>query len=76
LWYIPVIPAPGRLQQEELKFEASLGCVARLCLKKGRETSKNSNSELISLDLIGSCECQYQIEITCKIQNMFLVKGL
>jgi hypothetical protein len=24
-WYIPVIPTLGRLRQEDLKFEASLG---------------------------------------------------
>jgi hypothetical protein len=33
---VPVIPALGRLRQEDLKFEASLGCIAKPYLKKTR----------------------------------------
>jgi hypothetical protein len=30
----PIIPALGRLRQEDQEFEASMGCVAIPCLKK------------------------------------------
>jgi hypothetical protein len=33
-WYIPVIPALGRLRQEYHEFETSLGYRVRSCLKK------------------------------------------
>jgi hypothetical protein len=33
-WCTPVIPAFGRLRQEDHEFKASLGHIARLCLKK------------------------------------------
>jgi hypothetical protein len=31
---MPVIPEFGRLGQENHKFETTLGCIARSCLKK------------------------------------------
>jgi hypothetical protein len=33
-WCKPVILALGRLRQKDHEFEASLGCLMRLCLKK------------------------------------------
>jgi hypothetical protein len=35
----PVIPAVGRLRQEDHKLEANLGCAARLCLKQTNKIS-------------------------------------
>jgi hypothetical protein len=32
--HTPVIPAPARLRQEDGDFQASLGYIARSCLKK------------------------------------------
>jgi hypothetical protein len=39
-WHLPVIPALGRLRQEELEFEASLDYTARSCLKKLKTKNK------------------------------------
>jgi hypothetical protein len=33
-WYVPVIPALGKLRQEEPEFQASLGYMIRTYLKK------------------------------------------
>jgi hypothetical protein len=33
-WFMPIIPALGRLRKEDRKFEVSLGYLARPCLKK------------------------------------------
>jgi hypothetical protein len=37
--YMPIIPALGRLRQEDHKLETSLGYTVSLCLKK-KSTSK------------------------------------
>jgi hypothetical protein len=33
-WGTPVIPALGRLRQEDYKFQVGLGYIVRSCLKK------------------------------------------
>jgi predicted glycosyl hydrolase (DUF1957 family) len=38
-WYIPVIPALGRLRQEDHQFEVNLGFTVRPCLKN-KQTNK------------------------------------
>jgi hypothetical protein len=35
-WNIPVIPALGRLRQQEYNFKATVGYIARLCQKQNR----------------------------------------
>jgi hypothetical protein len=41
-WFMPVIPALGRLRQKDWKFEVSMDYIARLWLKtkKGHRTRK------------------------------------
>jgi hypothetical protein len=39
-WHMPIIPALGRLKQEDHKFEASLGYIVRSCLKKKKNKRK------------------------------------
>lgn len=43
VWFCtPVMPALGRLRQEDHKFEASLGDIARVCQKKKKVTGTQS----------------------------------
>jgi hypothetical protein len=37
-WHTPVIPAFWQLRQEDLKFQATLGYIARLSLQKQNKT--------------------------------------
>jgi hypothetical protein len=39
-WCLPVIPALRRLRQEDHEFLASLGYIARLCLKNKNKKKK------------------------------------
>jgi hypothetical protein len=44
-WFIPVMPAFGKLKQEDCKFVASLGYIVRLYLKKQqRKPNPSPNS--------------------------------
>jgi hypothetical protein len=40
LWHTSVIPALGRLTQEDQEFKANLGYTARSCVKKDRKKKK------------------------------------
>jgi hypothetical protein len=44
-----VIPALGRLRQEDYKFEPCLGCIARPHLKIQNKTNKETNKKLIAM---------------------------
>jgi hypothetical protein len=44
---LPVIPPLRRLSQKDLEFEASLGYLARLCLKKKTTTNNNKKIETL-----------------------------
>jgi hypothetical protein len=44
-WYIPVIPAPRRLRQEDCKFKVSLGYIVRPSLKKKKREEENKRKK-------------------------------
>jgi hypothetical protein len=50
-WLTPVIPALRGLRQENQEFEASLGYIARCCLKrkKGRKNAETGARLLIHI---------------------------
>jgi hypothetical protein len=43
-WFISVIPAPGKLRQENLEFEASLGNTAITKKKKEKKTHTHKHT--------------------------------
>jgi hypothetical protein len=55
VWFTPVIPAVGRLRQEELEFQASLGY--RSCLKKTKQTRKKKKNTYLSVSIAISWCC-------------------
>jgi hypothetical protein len=42
-WHTPVIPAAGRLRQEDLELEASLGCIEGSC--QGKKEKKGGREK-------------------------------
>lgn len=48
-WYMPVIPALGRLRQEDGEFGVSLSCIERLYHTKGKKIRKEDNMSYIHL---------------------------
>jgi hypothetical protein len=41
---MPIIPVLGRLRQENYKFKASLGYLARLCFKTSKQQQPSKNN--------------------------------
>jgi hypothetical protein len=48
-WYTPVIPALGRLRQEDLEFKGSLGYTVRLCLRKEKKKRNSPSQKALEL---------------------------
>jgi hypothetical protein len=46
---MPVIPALGKLRQEDCEFQASLNYIARLC-QKGRKEAREGGREVDSFN--------------------------
>jgi hypothetical protein len=49
--YSSVIPALGRVRQEDHKFEANLGCIKRLCLKRKKIKQQQKQNPQLSFFL-------------------------
>jgi hypothetical protein len=49
-----VITAFGKLRQENLKFDTSVGCIVKLCFKKKKKI-KDTRELLLSLFFSGPC---------------------
>jgi hypothetical protein len=47
-WSMPIIPAFGRLRQEDPEFKTRMGYVVRPCLKKTKPKPKNLKMSIIS----------------------------
>jgi hypothetical protein len=45
-WYTPVIPALGRLRQEDLEFEASMDYIAKPNLQKKTPKPNRANEQI------------------------------
>jgi hypothetical protein len=43
---MPIIPALGRWRQEDHEFQASLGYIVKLCLKKFSSYNKKQKSKI------------------------------
>lgn len=59
--YIPVVPAQGRLKQEDCEFEASLGSIERYYLKTNKEVNKVVLSSCMEHMLQYDLECSRNI---------------
>jgi hypothetical protein len=59
-WFIPVIPAFGRLRQVDYEFKASLGYIVRLCLKPLYTPKKGEDGN-------------FMLRIFCHTKKIFLV---
>lgn len=50
-WYTPVIPALGKLRQEDGEFGVSLSCIVRLYHTKGKKSEKKITRHVFILYL-------------------------
>jgi hypothetical protein len=50
-WYPPLIPVFERLRQEDCKFQARLGYIVRIHLKKKKKSHMHTQEEIVTLIL-------------------------
>jgi hypothetical protein len=62
LWLMPVIPVFGRLRQEDHGLKASLGCIARPCLKNKMTKEKLSHISVVKPRSISSLDGLVQVQ--------------